>query len=47
MLNVVISQANSEGQVILKSRWLDALNGTLTQPLHCMMTSEVTQAQPF
>ena len=26
---------------------LDALFGTVTQPLHCMMTLEVTQAQPF
>ena len=26
---------------------LDALNDTVTQPSHCTMTSEVTQAQPF
>ena len=24
----------------------DALSGTVMQPLHCTMTSEVTQAQP-
>ena len=26
---------------------LDAIVGTATQPLHCTMTFEVTQAQPF
>ena len=26
---------------------LDAINGTAMQPLHCMATLEVTQAQPF
>ena len=25
----------------------DALNGTVMQPLHCMMTSKVTQAEPL
>ena len=25
----------------------DVLNGTVMQSSHCMMTSEVTQAQPF
>ena len=25
----------------------DALSGTVTQPLQCMMTSEVIQAQPL
>ena len=25
----------------------DTLSGTVMQPLHCMMTSEVTQAQPL
>ena len=40
MSNDVIFQANSEGQINLKSR--DALVRTMMQPLHCMMTLEVT-----
>ena len=34
-------------KLTLRADGQDALSGTVTQPLHCAMTSEVTQAQPI
>ena len=34
-------------KLTLRADGSDALNGTVMQPSHCTMTSEVTQAQPF
>ena len=47
MLNDVISQAKVKDKLTLRETDLDVLVDTAMQPLRCMMTFEVTQAQPF